>query len=116
MVSIIPGIDTAAPERTDRSRGEVLPPNCFPVASSVLLRFASTSEINPSGRLLCRITWRHASVEMVNPGGTGTPIRVISARLAPFPPSRLFCSRVPSAPPPPKKYTHRCDDIYALLA
>src|SRR4051812_31175472 len=33
---------------------------------------------------------------MVNPGGTGRPIRVISARLAPLPPSRSFRSLLPS--------------------
>ena len=34
----------------------------------------------------------HASVEIVKPGGTGNPMIVISARLAPLPPSRYFCS------------------------
>src|SRR5262245_14172483 len=42
---------------------------------------------------------------MVNPGGTGTPRLVISARLAPLPPSTRFISRVPSAAPAPKKNT-----------
>src|SRR3954447_12819017 len=40
---------------------------------------------------------------MVNPGGTGTPMLVISARFAPLPPSRFFISLFPSALPPPKK-------------
>jgi hypothetical protein len=40
---------------------------------------------------------------MVNPGGTGTPRLVISARFAPLPPRTLFISRVPSARPFPKK-------------
>src|SRR4051812_420496 len=40
---------------------------------------------------------------MVNPGGTGTPMLVISARLAPLPPSKFFISLLPSALPPPKK-------------
>src|SRR4051812_35597483 len=44
---------------------------------------------------------------MVKPGGTGTPRLVISARFAPFPPSSIFMSLVPSAAPPPKKYTDR---------
>src|SRR5918992_1965944 len=44
---------------------------------------------------------------MVNPGGTGTPRFVISARFAPLPPSTRFISRVPSARPFPKKYTRR---------
>ena len=34
---------------------------------------------------------------MVNPGGTGSPARVISASPAPFPPSRSFISPEPSS-------------------
>ncbi len=45
------------------------------------------------------------SVEMVKPGGTGSPALVISARPAPLPPSRSFIVRLPSALPLPKKYT-----------
>src|SRR5262245_44709121 len=44
---------------------------------------------------------------MVKPAGTGTPSRVISARFAPLPPSRLRCAALPSARPAPKKYTRR---------
>jgi hypothetical protein len=40
---------------------------------------------------------------IVNPGGTGTPRFVISARFAPFPPSTSRIWRVPSAFPLPKK-------------
>ena len=43
---------------------------------------------------------------MVNPAGTGSPIAVISASPAPFPPKRLFIEPLPSALPPPKKYTY----------
>src|SRR5262245_51165236 len=43
---------------------------------------------------------------MVKPAGTGRPIRHISARLAPLPPSSSFCLPVPSADFPPKKYTY----------
>src|SRR5918993_797674 len=39
---------------------------------------------------------------MVNPGGTGRPRFVISARLAPLPPSRSLRSRFPSL----KSYTN----------
>jgi hypothetical protein len=38
-------------------------------------------------------------------GGTGTPARLISARLAPLPPSVSRMVRSPSAVPPPKAYT-----------
>src|SRR5688500_18183287 len=47
----------------------------------------------------------HSAHAIVKPAGTGTPRFVISARLAPFPPSTLFMSRVPSAAPLPKKKT-----------
>src|SRR3954454_23675270 len=46
------------------------------------------------------------SVETVNPGGTGNPALVISARPDPLPPSRSFMWRLPSAFPDPKKYTY----------
>src|SRR5438105_11571234 len=48
----------------------------------------------------------HTSVEIVNPGGTGRPALVISARPDPFPPSVSFIVRSPSALPLPKKYTY----------
>src|SRR5688500_3077341 len=47
----------------------------------------------------------HSEQAIVKPAGTGTPRFVISARFAPFPPSTLFISRVPSAAPLPKKKT-----------
>src|SRR5882724_12284214 len=43
---------------------------------------------------------------MVNPGGTGNPALVISARPAPLPPSTSFILPSPSALPPPKEYTY----------
>src|SRR4029453_17870007 len=49
------------------------------------------------------------AVEIVNPGGTGRPAFVISARPAPFPPSRSRIDRSPSAFPSPKKYTYFWD-------
>src|SRR5271170_5273341 len=49
---------------------------------------------------------RQASVWMVNPGGTGRLALVISARPAPLPPSSAFILPLPSALPPPKKYTY----------
>src|SRR5689334_12914258 len=42
---------------------------------------------------------------MVNPGGTGSPRLVISARFAPLPPSRSFWSLLPSL----KSKTHLVD-------
>src|SRR4030042_1404728 len=43
---------------------------------------------------------------MVKPEGTGMPRLVISARLAPLPPSRSFIPALPSAFPSPKKKTY----------
>jgi len=45
-------------------------------------------------------------VEIVKPGGTGTPALVISARPEPLPPRVSFMSLLPSALPPPKKKTY----------
>ena len=41
-------------------------------------------------------------VAIVKPGGTGTPMRAISARFAPFPPRSSRISAVPSTRPVPK--------------
>ena len=63
-----------------------------------LERRADLVESRPSGNA-CRprAMYVHASVVIVNPGGTGRPRLVISARLAPLPPSRNFCSLEPSS-------------------
>src|SRR5579864_9422895 len=45
------------------------------------------------------------AVEIVKPGGTGSPALVISARPDPLPPRRSFMWRLPSALPDPKKNT-----------
>ena len=42
------------------------------------------------------------SVEIVKPGGTGTPALLISARPEPLPPRISFIFPSPSALPPPK--------------
>ena len=52
----------------------------------------------------------------MNPGGTGNPTFVISARPAPLPPSTSFILPLPSALPPPKKYTYWVDVESAFLA
>ena len=76
-----------------------------PVSS--FFRFASISLLD-RWRESCPCSRSRACrprVEMVNPGGTGSPALVISARPAPLPPSRSFIVRSPSALPLPKKYT-----------
>src|SRR5579883_2366717 len=52
------------------------------------------------------MTWRHTSVVMVKPGGTGNPSDAISARLAPLPPSSALSVARPSALPPPNCLTY----------
>ena len=95
IVSIIPGIDTAAPERTETSSGSWGSPNRLPAFSSSRSTWPRTSSSSPSGiRLPACMYARQASVVIVNPAGTGRPSRVISASPIPFPPSN---SRPPSA-------------------
>ena len=93
-MSIIPGIETAAPDRTETSSGSSLEPKRLPVVSSSLRTCSSTSSASPSGSSRAAMNARHASVVIVNPAGTDTPIRVISASPIPLPPSS---SRPPRA-------------------
>jgi hypothetical protein len=102
IVSIIPGIDTAAPERTDTSSGAPASPKRLPVLRSRRRRLRSISSRRPSGQAPSPRYATHTLAAIVNPGGTGTPRLVISARLAPLPPSSVFMSFVPSAAPSPK--------------
>ncbi len=48
-VSIMPGIENAAPDRTDTSSGSTGSPSRFPVLPSRTARASATSSINPSG-------------------------------------------------------------------
>src|SRR6202007_135373 len=57
-----------------------------------------TSSIRPSGNLLPLAEYSlQVPVVIVNPGGTGRPILLISARLAPLPPSSSRIGAVPSS-------------------
>ncbi len=92
----MPGIENFAPERTETSSGSSASPRFLPMASWSLTRCSPASwSISGAAPPRARKS-RHASVVMVNPGGTGNPMFVISARLAPFPPSRSFMSLLPS--------------------
>ncbi len=103
----MPGMDTAAPDRTDTSSGFGPEPKVLPVSFSRRATLLSTSCCSPAGHLLpSLLNSSHASVEIVNPGGTGNPSELISARFAPLPPRSCFISVLPSALPPPKKYTY----------
>ena len=89
-MSIIPGIENLAPLRTDTSSGSAASPSFLPIAFSSFATCFPISPSRPAGQPPSMYA-RHASVEMVNPGGTGRPkTEVISARLAPLPPSRSF--------------------------
>jgi hypothetical protein len=93
IVSIIPGIEIAAPDRTETSSGSAVSPKRFPVVCSSRARCSATSSSSPAGSPPSRMYARHASVVIVKPAGTGTPSCVISARPMPLPPRR---SRPPS--------------------
>ena len=94
-VSIIPGIENFAPDRTDTSSGSSAPPSTFPRSSSNAARCSATWSSRPSGTEPVARYARQASVLIVNPGGTGNPSFTISARFAPLPPSRSFWSLSP---------------------
>ncbi len=86
-MSIIPGIETAAPERTETSSGSSGSPSFLPARSSSAARCFSISSARPAGNdFALRMYSTHAAVVMVNPAGTGIPSAVISASPAPFPP------------------------------
>ena len=103
-VSIIPGIDSRAPDRQERSRGLESLPNLAPIASSILPRAASTSSFTPAGYWPLDLEYStQTSVSIVKPAGTGRPVLDISARLAPLPPRVFFIVRSPSAVPAPKE-------------
>jgi hypothetical protein len=95
-VSIIPGIENFAPERTETRSGSLGSPRALPIVSSSVPRCSPASSSISGGAPPRARNARHASVVIVNPGGTGRPMFVISARLAPFPPRRSFISLLPS--------------------
>ena len=102
-VSIIPGMEIAAPDRTDSSNGADGSPSRRPVAASSSASAASTCASSSFGTSPAARNSRQAAVVTTKPGGTGSPIRAISARFAPFPPSRSRIDASPSA----KCITHR---------
>ena len=69
IVSIIPGMENLAPDRTDTRSGVLPPPpKLRPVLSSSLPMAPAISSQIPSGPLPLSMNTRHASVVMVNPG------------------------------------------------
>jgi hypothetical protein len=92
MVSIMPGIEARAPERTDSSSGSAALPKRLPICCSTKATPARTSaSISRSAwSLPCSVNTVQASVLMVKPLGTVMPRRHISARLAPLPPQQVL--------------------------
>ena len=82
----MPGIETAAPERTETSSGFDVSPKARFVSFSSVATLRFTSSIRPAGSLPDALYAAHCSVVMVKPGGTGRPIELMSARFAPLPP------------------------------
>ena len=96
-MSIIPGIETTAPERTDTSSGRSASPSARLTRPSKASSASSISSASPSGQAPpAREAAMHASVVTVKPSGTGMPSESISASPAPLPPSRPFMSAEPS--------------------
>ena len=95
-VSIMPGIENFAPERTDTNNGFSGSPNFFPSSFSRFPSALCISASSESGIVPFFKNWRQAFVVIVNPGGTGKPIRVISDKFAPLPPSRSDMVRSPN--------------------
>ena len=106
IVSIMPGMENFAPERTLTSSGFSPLPSFWPCRLSSLASASSIWRSTSFDTALWRMYSRQASVWMVKPGGTGRPALVISASPAPLPPRTSFILPLPSALPPPKKYTY----------
>ena len=70
-------------------------PKLRPKELSSSLIDESNSSISFWGSAPVRKNSRHACVVIVNPGGTGSPILTISAKLAPLPPRRSDCDLSP---------------------
>ena len=103
-VSIMPGMEAAAPLRTDTSRGLGPLPKVLPNFFSNSANAASTwgAILAKSSFLPILPNSAHASVVMVNPGGTGKPRAAMPARFAPLPPSNARIVSLPSELFPPK--------------
>src|SRR5881397_442761 len=72
-VSIIPGIESFAPERTETSSGIAESPNFRPPVTSTAERPSSTCFHIPGGKRPVRVYALQALVVIVKPGGTGRP-------------------------------------------
>ena len=91
MVSIIPGIETLAPDLTESKRGFFRSPNFFLTSFSITFNSVLICFINFEFNFFLSLKKiSHTFVEIVNPGGTGSPILPISDKLAPLPPKKFL--------------------------
>ncbi len=104
-VSIMPGMEMGAPERTLTSSGSCSLPKFLPACCSSQRKPRSSSAGSSAGNLPASRYARQTSVVTVTPGGTGTESSVISARPAPLPPRSSRMDPSPSTAPAPKRYT-----------
>jgi hypothetical protein len=108
MVSIMPGMEARAPERTESSSGSAGSPKRFThfrfEKSNALFHLLLDEFSDIFAAFLVYSV--QASVVMVKPGGTTMPSRHISAKLAPLPPSRFFMEASPSVLEEPKQYKY----------
>ena len=72
-MSIIPGIETAAPERTETSSGSSGSPKRLPLRSSSRADVLLDLVVEAAGTSPLAMYARQASVVIVKPAGTGTP-------------------------------------------
>ena len=85
-MSIIPGMDRGAPDRTLTSSGSAASPKRRPTSASIRAMWPRISSSRPSGQPLARNSLQ-AAVLIVNAGGTGSPSSVaIVAMFAALPP------------------------------
>ena len=75
-------------------------PQVIPNAEGDRTTPSAVAFLDSAERLVGQMARRQA---IVNPGGTGKPALVISARPAPLPPRTSFIRPLPSALPSPKK-------------
>ena len=81
-------MENFAPERTETNNGLVGSPNFLSKLFSNSFNELFISAIRPEGIFPEERYSRQACVVIVKPGGTGKPMRTISARFAPFPPNK----------------------------
>jgi len=106
-VSIIPGMEMAAPLLHEKRRGWVGSPNFRPMSDSIREMAALTSSQTTPGRSsVLWYTWQRGVVR-VKPGGTSIPMECISCRPRPFPP-RIFLSGFSMDVTLPPKGTRAC--------